>query len=76
MIPQGTRIIDNEAFSDCSGLTSVTIPEGVTNIGYDAFHFATAGITITVPRNSYAEQYCEKNKLNYQYPDSLDWLND
>ena len=29
--------IDNRAFDDCSGLTSVTIPNSVTSIGSSAF---------------------------------------
>ena len=33
-------------------------------------------LTLTVPRNSYAEQYCKDNSLKYTYPDALDWLNE
>lgn len=29
--------IGDSAFCNCTGLTSVTIPDGVTNIGYRAF---------------------------------------
>ena len=36
-IKEGTRIIGERAFSNCSGLTSVTIPNSVTYIGYMAF---------------------------------------
>ena len=31
--------IGSEAFSDCSGLTSITIPESVTSIGSLAFYY-------------------------------------
>ena len=37
-IKKGTRIIGSSAFYECSGLTSVTIPNSVTSIGDDAFY--------------------------------------
>ena len=36
-IKPGTRFIGSDAFSDCSGLTSLSIPSSVTSIGEDAF---------------------------------------
>ena len=36
-IKENTRVISDEAFEDCSSLTSVTIPNSVTSIGYEAF---------------------------------------
>ena len=36
-IPSGVKKIGESAFSNCSGLTSVTIPNSVTSIGYNAF---------------------------------------
>ena len=41
--------IGNSAFSGCSGLTSITIPEGVTSIGDDAFAYCSGLIEITIP---------------------------
>ena len=43
-IKKGTRIIGYFAFSDCSGLTSITIPNSVTSIGYNAFE-GCSGLT-------------------------------
>lgn len=36
-IKKGTRFIGNEAFAECSSMTSINIPEGVTSIGHAAF---------------------------------------
>ena len=43
--------IGSEAFYDCRGLTSVTIPNSVTSIGDDAF-FSCSGLTsVTIPNS-------------------------
>ena len=41
--------IANSAFSDCSSLKSVTIPDGVTSIGDYAFEFCRSLTSITIP---------------------------
>ena len=48
-IQEGTRLIGGEAFEDCPGLTSVTIPSSVTAIGAFAFMDCTdlTGVYIT-----------------------------
>ena len=39
------------AFSDCSGLTSITIPNSVTNIGSQAFSSCSSLTSITIPNS-------------------------
>ena len=44
-------IIGNSAFSDCTGLTSVTIPNSVTSLDYRAFYNCTGLTSITIPNS-------------------------
>ena len=73
-IPESVTIIGDYAFCFCDSLTSMTIPESVTSIGNWAFS-GCGSLTLTVPRDSYAAEYCKANGLNYTYPDSLEGLN-
>ena len=41
--------LNKGAFSDCSGLTSVTIPDGVTSIGNGVFSGCSGLTSITIP---------------------------
>ena len=43
--------IGYQAFSNCTGLTSVTIPNSVTSIEYDAFSSCTGLTSITIPNS-------------------------
>ena len=36
--------------------------------------FHNVVVILGVSQDSYAEEYCEENELNYVYTDSLDWL--
>ena len=45
----GVTSIGDDAFRDCSGLTSITIPSSVTSIGYRAFYGCSALTGITIP---------------------------
>jgi len=43
--------IDNQAFSYCTGLTSITIPDSVTAIDNQAFSYCTGLTSITIPNS-------------------------
>ena len=49
VIPDGIQFIANNAFSDCSELTSVSIPNSVTRIGILAFSGCTNLTSLTIP---------------------------
>ena len=49
IIPNSTTSIGTNAFSGCSGLTTVTIPSSVTSIGQYAFSGCSALTTVTLP---------------------------
>jgi hypothetical protein len=41
-------IISNTAFAECKGLTSITIPNSVTSIGYYAFRYCSGLTSCTI----------------------------
>jgi hypothetical protein len=43
--------IEDDAFSSCSNLTGVTIPDNVTSIGENAFSYCTNLTSVTIPNN-------------------------
>ena len=43
--------IGEKAFSECKGLTSVTIPNSVTSIGFRAFVYCSGLTSITIPNS-------------------------
>ena len=79
-VPDGTKIIDYMAFFRNQNLTSVTIPDSVTSIGENAFSIMNENdeyvpnpfLTVTVSRDSYAEQYCKDKGFNYTCSDAID----
>ncbi|MBR4952722.1 MAG: leucine-rich repeat domain-containing protein, partial [Alistipes sp.] len=63
-IKEGTRIIGSHAFSDCSDLTSITIPDSVTTIGSGAFEGCSSLTNITISDNvTQIEGYVYNNGL-------------
>ena len=55
--------ISNNAFQNCTGLTSVTIPNSVTSIGINAFQNCSGLTSVTIPNSvtsigNYAFYYC------------------
>ena len=51
VVKEGTTIIANNAFEDCSSLTSITIPASVTSIGDLAFYNCSSLTSITIPES-------------------------
>ena len=49
VMQQGVTSIGDHAFWDCSGLTSVTIPDSVTSIGGSAFSGCSGLTSVTIP---------------------------
>ena len=45
------KYIEESAFSNCSGLTSITIPNSVTSIGNYAFSNCSSLTSITIPNS-------------------------
>jgi len=63
--------IGNSAFYDCTSLTNIIIPEGVTTIEYDAFRDCTALEIIILPNSiTSIESYAFYNTAFYNDPDN------
>ena len=50
-IPIGVKSIMKEAFSGCSGLTSINIPDSVTSIGHAAFRWCKGLTSVIIPNS-------------------------
>ena len=50
-IKESTRLIANDAFWDCESLTSITIPNSVTAIGFGVFQGCSSLTSITIPES-------------------------
>lgn len=57
------KAVDNHAFFNCTGLLSVTLPEGITKVGDQAFSHCSGLTSVTFPSTlqrlqDYAFEYC------------------
>ena len=64
-IKEKTKTIADSAFSDCTGLTHITIPNGVTSVGCWAFSFCQGLTSMAIPNSVtsigyQAFSYCKK----------------
>lgn len=63
VIKDGVVSIWSKAFKDCPSLKVITIPKSVTQMGNFIFD---KGVTIRCYRDSYANQYAIKRKMDYE----------
>lgn len=64
-LPDGTERIDSSAFQN-SGLTEITIPASVTDIGGDSFGGCSISLIIKGYTGSYAEKYANRADIPFE----------
>ena len=79
-VKTGTISITDSAFSNCINITSIIVPDGVTNIGAYAFYGCTNLVTVTLPKGvisigKYAFLDCS-SLFSIQIPDSVTSIGD
>lgn len=65
VIEDGIEALDWFAFKGCSSLSSVSLPQSITSIGYGAFDGASKSFTIECQKDSFAMKYAQSYGLNY-----------
>lgn len=65
-IPESVTSIGNYAFQGCQKLKSVNVPDSVNRIGNMVF-YKCPNLTLTVREGSYAESYCLKEGIQYEF---------
>ena len=76
IIPTNVKSIGRNAFSDCTGLTSINIPTSVTSIEYAAFSGCTGLTSINIPSSvknigvSVFYNWTASQTINFQAPKS------
>ena len=67
-IPEGVTRIEPRAFENCQSLRRIRLPRSLMRLERWAFRGCPGSLlTAVVPRDSYAEKYCQKNGLMYRY---------
>ena len=64
-ITSGIEKLDWFAFKNCPSLSSVTIPDSVSSIGYGAFDNSSPSLVIRCSRDSFAHRYAQSYGLTY-----------
>ena len=67
VIPDGVVTVGEGAFFGCRSLEEITGPGSVTGMDGSAL-YDSGKLTVTLPAQSYAEEYCRRNGLRYRYP--------
>ncbi len=65
VISSGIEKIDWFAFKNCVALSSITIPDTVSSIGYGAFDNTSRSFTISCVRDSFAHKYAQSYGFAY-----------
>ena len=68
IVEEGVTRIGNYFFRNSYSLSSITLPESVTEFGTSALNKSALGVsrTIYAPSGSYTETYCNENTLTFQ----------
>ena len=64
-VSPGIEKLDWFAFKNCPALSSVSIPDSVSSIGYGAFDNSSAALVIRCSRDSFAHRYAQSYGLTY-----------
>lgn len=75
-ILNGTTSVADRAFAKAKNLKLVTFPDGVREIGDDAFYGHNTELVIAAPSGSAAESYAEENEITFKSTDEGEKVED